>query len=92
MPPATLAFLVILLVGLVVWVAALVCHLRARRHYVGPTGFFASVLPIARLRPSNYSAAGASLVRWELRCMLAFLCLIAIDFVIAHSQFTRLPQ
>jgi hypothetical protein len=87
MPPEILAFVVVWLLGLVSWVAGLAFHLRARRYYVGPKGFAAFIFPIARLKPSNYLAAGVSLLRWEFRCMAIFLCTVAAGFAISYFQF-----
>ena len=82
---AVLVFDAIWILALVSWVAAIICYFRARRHYVGPTGILTLISPIARLKPSNYSAAGASLIRWEFRFILLFLSLVAIGTVIAHT-------
>ena len=88
MPPPILAFAMVWLLGLASWIAGVVCYLRARRYYVGPKGLLTFILPIGRLRPSNYSAAGPSLIRWQFRFMLIFLGTVLGGLAIAHFQFS----
>ena len=85
---SVLAFITVWLLGLLSWVAAFVCYARARRHYIGPRGLLAFIFPIGRLRPSNYTAEGASILRWQFMFMIAFLGLVALGTVVARLQFT----
>jgi hypothetical protein len=86
MSPAVLAFVIVWFLGLLSWVAALVCYVRARRYYVGPRGLVDFFFPIGRLRPSNYTAEGASILRWQFVLMIVFLGLVVIGTVIAKLQ------
>lgn len=74
----TLPFLIALFLALLSWVAAFICCVRARRHYVGPRGLLAFIFPIGRLRPSNYTTRGVSILRWQFVFMIAFLLVIAL--------------
>ena len=87
MPPSVLAFIIVWLLGLMSWVAGVVCYFRARRHYIGPNGVLAFAFPIARLRPSNYTAEGAAILRWQFVFIGIFLGLVAVGFTIANLQF-----
>lgn len=92
MPPSVAAFTIVWVLALMLWVAGLACYVRARRHYIGPKGLLASMLPIGRLRPSNYTTQGVAILRWQFIFMLAFLVLIAVGFTIATTQFDGLPK
>jgi hypothetical protein len=81
------AFVVVWLLALVSWVAGFVFHLLAGRYYIGPKNVLTFIFPISRLKPSNYSAAGVSLLRWEFRCAAIFLCLVATGFAISYFRF-----
>lgn len=78
MPPSVLACYIVGLLALLTWVAGVVCYVRARRHYNGPRGLLAFIFPIGRLGPSNYTAAGVSILRWQYVFMVAFLGLVAM--------------
>ncbi len=92
MQPEFRSFIVVWLLGLVSWVAGLVLHLLARRHYIGPKGFATFFFPIARLKPSNYSADGVLLLRWEFRCIAVFLCTTTVGFAIGYLHLHGQPQ
>jgi hypothetical protein len=87
MPPAVVAFIIVWLVALLSWVAGFVCYFRTRRHYIGPKGLLAFFFPIGRLRPSNYTPEGASILRWQFAFMIVFLCMVALGMAIASRQF-----
>ena len=80
------SFLVIYGVGLAAWVLAFIFHRRARRHYRGPNGWALLINPFARYRSKNYTAAGASLLRWELICVGVFVIACLVGFVIAREK------
>jgi hypothetical protein len=74
------------------WLAGVVCYVRARRHYIGPKGLLAFIFPIGRLRPSNYTAEVASILRWQFVFMIVLLCLVGIGMGIAMLQFHGFPR
>jgi hypothetical protein len=92
MPLSVPTFIIVWLVALLSWVAAIVCYVRSRRHYVGPRGFLAFLFPIGRLKPSNYTVEGASILRWQFVFMMVFLCLVAVGSVIANLQLNSHRQ
>jgi len=47
-------------------------------------------LPIGRLKPSNYTVDGASILRWQFLFMLVFLGLVRIPVDAGH-QFRSMP-
>jgi len=91
-PPSFWTFIIVWLLGLLSWLAGIVCYVRARRHYIGPRGLLAFIFPIGRLKPSNYTAEGASILRWQFVFMIGFMCLVTIGIVIAKLQFNGYQQ
>jgi|HubBroStandDraft_1064217.scaffolds.fasta_scaffold952875_1 multidrug efflux pump subunit AcrB len=75
-------FWAIYLVAIASWVTALIFYRRARKHYLGPTGWAQLRNPFARYISTNYTADGASLLRWQFIFMgiFAISCLVALVF------------
>jgi len=47
----------------------------------------AFLFPIGRLRPTNYTIEGVSILRWQFVFMAVFLILVLIGGVIANLKF-----
>jgi hypothetical protein len=92
MPILVQVFVILWVLALMTWLAGIVCYVRARRHYIGPKGLLPFIFPIGRLRPSNYTAEGASILRWQFLFMIVFLCLVGIGIDIGKLEFPGLPR
>jgi hypothetical protein len=75
-------FLVIYGVGFASWILAFIFYRRARRHYVGPTGWARFTNPFSRFMPKYYTADGNVFLRWHFICVVIFLtaCFIGLEF------------
>lgn len=81
-------FLATWLVGLMLWIATYLLHRKALLHYQGPTGPELARQPYSRYYPSNYTPAGATIVRLECLCAGAFVIVCVIGMALARSFFS----
>jgi hypothetical protein len=79
-------FLTIYAVAIASWVLAFMFYRRARKHYVGPRGWALLRNPLARYMSTNYTAGGASLLRWQFISIAIFVIACLAGLVLAHIK------